>query len=129
MSQVAQQVIERRVDTRRMATFTFWFRRPQTAQRAGAWMLNQSASGAAFLTAASDAPCVGEQLELSCGRPRDPVAYEQSWEEPAYLPRFARVTRDGFFLLIEASDPLFEESKTRLFLTGLGAQEVQDVPE
>jgi hypothetical protein len=44
-------------------------------------------------------------------------------------PSFARVTRDGFFLLIETSDPLFEASKTRRFLLSLGAREVQDVPE
>lgn len=44
-------------------------------------------------------------------------------------PSFARVTRNGFFLLVEASDPLFETSKTRQFLLNLGAREVQDVPE
>ncbi len=44
-------------------------------------------------------------------------------------PSFARVTRDGFFLLIEARDPLFQPSETRHFLLSRGACEVQDVPK
>lgn len=44
-------------------------------------------------------------------------------------PSFARVTRDGFFLLIEARDPLFHAPETRDFLRRVGAHEVQDVPE
>jgi hypothetical protein len=93
MSQVAQQIVERRADTRWMATFTFWFRRPQATRRAGAWMLNQGPSGAAFLAAASDAPRVGEQLELSHADPFCAATGEQPREEPDSLPRSARVVR------------------------------------
>ncbi len=44
------------------------------------------------------------------------------------VPRFARVTQDGFFLLIEARDPCFQPEETRRFLQSLGAREVDDVP-
>jgi hypothetical protein len=44
------------------------------------------------------------------------------------VPAFARASRDGFFLCIEAHDPLFETDKTREFLQRLGAIEVFDVP-
>jgi hypothetical protein len=42
-------------------------------------------------------------------------------------PSFARATRDGFFLLIEASDPRFDREETRRYLLRLHATEVQDV--
>lgn len=44
------------------------------------------------------------------------------------VPRFARVTRDGFFLCILASDPRFDELATRDFLIDLKPKEVWDVP-
>jgi hypothetical protein len=43
------------------------------------------------------------------------------------VPRFDRATRDGFFLLVEASDPKFDRQRTRDFLKGLDASEVNDV--
>ncbi len=43
------------------------------------------------------------------------------------VPSFANATRDGFFLLIEASDPLFQPRDTRQFLLDLGARHVDDV--
>jgi hypothetical protein len=39
--------------------------------------------------------------------------------------RFARVTRDRFFIVIEAADPLFEASQTAALLRELGAGEVE----
>jgi hypothetical protein len=44
------------------------------------------------------------------------------------IDRFALATRNQFFLLIEARDPLFELEKTQAFLQGLGAREVSVVP-
>jgi hypothetical protein len=41
---------------------------------------------------------------------------------------FARATRDGFFLCIEARDPQFDESAVRQLLTHAGAKEVIHVP-
>jgi hypothetical protein len=43
------------------------------------------------------------------------------------VPRFERATRDGFFLCIEADDPLFELDKTKSFLSGLDPKEVTEV--
>jgi hypothetical protein len=43
------------------------------------------------------------------------------------VPRFARATRDRFFLCIEASDPRFDREATRRFLTDLQAREVSEV--
>src|SRR5713226_6599761 len=42
------------------------------------------------------------------------------------VARFSRVTRDGFFLCIEAADPNFDLEKTREFLQSLGPREVHD---
>ena len=44
-------------------------------------------------------------------------------------PRFSRASQDGFFLVIEATDPKFDAIQTRGFLSSLGAREVVDVEE
>jgi hypothetical protein len=44
------------------------------------------------------------------------------------VPRFARATRDGFFLSIEAEDATFDVDASRRFLHEIGANEVFDVP-
>lgn len=43
------------------------------------------------------------------------------------VPQFEAVTRDRFFLCIEAADPRFDREDTRRFLEALSAQEVFDV--
>jgi hypothetical protein len=43
------------------------------------------------------------------------------------VERFARATRDRFFLSIEATDPKFDRDATRAFLAGLGPREVSEV--
>jgi hypothetical protein len=43
------------------------------------------------------------------------------------VPRFALVTRNCFFLCIEARDPQFDRDETRRFLTSVKAREVSDV--
>lgn len=43
------------------------------------------------------------------------------------VPRFERATRNGFFLCIEAKDPLFELDKIKSFLGGLDPKEVSEV--
>jgi hypothetical protein len=43
------------------------------------------------------------------------------------VERFERASRDKFFLLVEASDPKFDRQRTRDFLKGLEASEVNDV--
>ena len=41
------------------------------------------------------------------------------------VPNFEQASRSRFFLLIEASDPKFNEQETRGFLKGLGANDVK----
>jgi hypothetical protein len=43
------------------------------------------------------------------------------------VERFARASRDRFFLCIEATDPRFDLAEIRAFLTGVNALEVMDV--
>lgn len=44
-------------------------------------------------------------------------------------PRFSTVSRDRFFLCIEAADPQFDPENTRQFLSGFNAVEIAEVPE
>ena len=47
------------------------------------------------------------------------------WYHPVFnWERFKRVTNDGFFLIIEAADPRFSETKTRELLESIGGQHV-----
>jgi ActD protein len=43
------------------------------------------------------------------------------------VPSFATVTRDGFFLCIEARDPKFDRSETRRFLESIAARDITEV--
>jgi hypothetical protein len=44
------------------------------------------------------------------------------------VDRFDKASRDGFFLCIESTDPLFDLEKTAVFLTSIGASTVDQVP-
>ena len=44
------------------------------------------------------------------------------------VKEFSQVSRDRFFLCIEAADPRFDPQKTREFLGGLKPREVVEVP-
>jgi hypothetical protein len=47
------------------------------------------------------------------------------WYHPVFnWERFKRVTNDGFFLIIEAADPRFSETRTRELLESIGGQHV-----
>lgn len=47
------------------------------------------------------------------------------WYHPVFnWERFNRVTDDGYFIVIEARDPKFSESKTRELLEGIGGKHV-----
>lgn len=45
------------------------------------------------------------------------------------VPRFALATREKFFLVIEAEDPIFDYEQTKTFMESLNPQEVFDVDE
>lgn len=45
------------------------------------------------------------------------------------VPRFALATREKFFLVIEADDPIFDYEKTKKFMEDLNPQEVFDVED
>ena len=45
-----------------------------------------------------------------------------------HMPRFARASRDLFFLCIQAPDPLFDVEPVTRFLRGLNPRDVQEVP-
>jgi hypothetical protein len=52
------------------------------------------------------------------------------WNHPIFnWDRFDRVSDDGFFLAIEATDPKFNEEATRAMLEGLGAKHITLVYE
>lgn len=60
-------------------------------------------------------------LLIRCGLPR--------LHHPMFgVPAFERVTRDGFFLCVEADDPAWDADRVRLLLSETGAGEVTDVP-
>jgi hypothetical protein len=44
-------------------------------------------------------------------------------------PRFSAVTRDRFFLCIEAADPQFDPEGVRQLLSGFNTIDVTEVPE
>ena len=44
-----------------------------------------------------------------------------------HVPRFARATRDSFFLCIESDDPQFDRHATAGFLESLGPEEIAEV--
>ncbi len=56
---------------------------------------------------------------------RLPMPYHPNFNVPA----FKEVTRDRFFLCIEARDPQFDAAATRTFLESLKPVEVSDVAE
>ena len=43
------------------------------------------------------------------------------------VPRFEHASRDKFFLLVESTDPKFDRRRTRDFLKGLDASEINEV--
>ena len=45
------------------------------------------------------------------------------------VPSFTRVTRDGFFLVIESTDPKFKSQETHKFLMDLNPKQVSEVPD
>lgn len=45
------------------------------------------------------------------------------------VKRFLRATQDRFFLALDATDPLFEESSARALLEGTGAAAIDEVPD
>jgi hypothetical protein len=93
MKQATQRVAERRTVEQQAGSFTFWFRRPQATKQVGAWMLAQSASEAAFLTAARDAPRIGEQLELTDLGTTSLTIPQAPPQHSPHLPKFGRVVR------------------------------------
>lgn len=60
--------------------------------------------------------CIGALLIMT-GLPR--------WHHPVFnWDRFAKVTDDGFFMVIEARDPKFQEARTRTVLQEVGGKNI-----
>lgn len=89
MRQLPHLKPERRRDPRHPKAFAFWVRTRPAERRVGAWMLDLSAGGAAFLTESADAPAVGQRIELVEMQSRDRIVREDAGP----LPMFARVLR------------------------------------
>lgn len=83
---------ERRKDPRYPQAFAFWICPEEGYPRTSAWMLDMSAGGAAFLTAAAEAPPIGARIRLVEMQTHDRLVREGA----VTLPAFARVLRhDG----------------------------------
>jgi hypothetical protein len=93
MTQPRQRIAQRRTNIDELGAFTFSYRRLDTGTQASAWMLDRSAEEAAFLTAAGNAPEVGEYLELTEMEPGSLFATERPAAGRPHLPRFGRVVR------------------------------------
>lgn len=93
MTRPSQRLAQRRTEGQQTGAFTFWFRRPHAVKHAGAWMLNQSAREAAFLTAAFNAPRVGERLELSEPESADLAVSDRPSDHAGHPSRFGRVVQ------------------------------------
>jgi hypothetical protein len=55
--------------------------------------------------------------------------FPQPYHPVFNVEAFVTASRDRFFLCVESADPRFDAEKTRSFLKGLGAVDVQVVPE
>jgi hypothetical protein len=80
---------DRRSEPRSPAAFAFWYRAADEQNWHSAWMLNTCTGGAAFLTAADEAPRIGQRLllrEMHC-----PDRFVRDGCPP--LPASARVLR------------------------------------
>jgi hypothetical protein len=93
MKQPSQRLAHRQTEHLQTGSFTFWYRRPNAARQVGAWMLDQDADEAAFLTATRDAPRVGERLELTELCQSNLAVPRPLPERLSQLPRFGRVVR------------------------------------
>lgn len=89
MSQHLRFSEDRRRHPRRPAAYTFWVQRTDVRTRSGAWMLDISSSGAAFLATSEHAPRVGERLELAEMHSADRFVRDGALP----LPPVARVVR------------------------------------
>lgn len=87
--QLPESRVERRREPRAPRAFAFWVRPVGSHNRVSAWMLDVSTRGAAFLTAAEEAPRVGERIELEEMLTTDRMVREGA----DALPGHARVVR------------------------------------
>ncbi len=85
----SDRIPERRAFPRQPKAFAFWFRPAGGGQRTSAWMQDVSSGGAAFLTAADQAPAVDELLTFA----EMPITDRTVRDDAMPLPARGRVVR------------------------------------
>ncbi|HEY6359412.1 MAG TPA: DUF3341 domain-containing protein [Vicinamibacterales bacterium] len=102
-------------------TMVVWYPMNIAGRPVWAWVAYIPPAFETTILFAAFSAVIGMFLLNGLPRPYHPVFNAKRFAEHA--------SSDSFFLVIEASDPKFDASRTRAFLSGLGPREVVNVDE